>query len=243
MSYVKTGKRDYKGLTLEINYDEYVDSPRDRCNISKLATIHDRYNMPNDTNINLQSIKYYQDLIGTVNDNYDVRMMFGVSMYDHSGISISIHKLDSISRGWDNSVIGICFVENNDEYKDMTDEMIMKYVDDEIKQYNQYLKGSVYQFCLYGFDGEMIDSCCGFYDEESILDNANLEYNYLEELKRIEKEKSILEIEETKKINNIKIDALSEIIKSSNWKDVKQVINEITNKISDLQKYNLELSK
>ena len=49
----------------------------------------------------------------------------------------------------------------NDYIKRLT-----RYLQEEVKQYDQFLQGDVYGFELIGPDGEKIDSCWGFYGSD-----------------------------------------------------------------------------
>lgn len=49
-----------------------------------------------------------------------------------------------------------------------TDESIQKAIDAELEIYTQWCNGEVYQFTLYGEDGDIEESCGGFYEIEDI---------------------------------------------------------------------------
>ena len=180
MGYILETKTQ-NGVTCNVSYDEYTDSPREWDNLSKLALKHSRYNLPNETDINLNDIESLSELVDIVNSMYDIKVLKFVSMYDHSGVSLSIHDIDDIPSGFDNSLIGIAFIENNEEikeyYADTTDEKLTEYLYNEVKTYSQYLNGEVYRFDVIDDEtGEQLDCGGGYYSVEEAMTESDFQY-------------------------------------------------------------------
>jgi len=167
-------------LTLEISYAEYTDSPREWDNIGILALKHRRYNLSNEIDVNMNEFDYIDELEEYINENYDVVMMLGVSMYDHSGVSLSLCDYKNHVGGWDSSLIGLIFIERNEIFKeyysDETEEELKNILQNEINLYDKYLNGEVYQYNVYDDKDNILDSCSGYYSEEDILENIDWEY-------------------------------------------------------------------
>jgi len=161
-------------LRLEIFYDEYTDSPREWDNLGIMALKHSRYNLSNEINVNMREFDTINELEEYINENYDVRLMLGVSMYDHSGVSLSLCNYDNFIGGWDTSLIGLIFIENNEMFKqyysDYSDEKLEEILQNEVDLYSQYLNGEIYRYELYDDEGNEIDSCSSFYSIDEIVD-------------------------------------------------------------------------
>jgi hypothetical protein len=77
--------------------------------------------------------------------------------------------------GWDSGVAGFYIVtrENIQEWDNkntMSKKKIEAIIDAELEDYTKWANGYVYCFLLYGKDGEVVDSCGGFYDINDIKD-------------------------------------------------------------------------
>jgi len=83
-------------------------------------------------------------------------------LYDHSGITM---KTSPFSCGWDSGQVGFIYI-SKDKIRGKWEEKIYEYLKSEVKTYDQYLTGDVYGFVIEDQDGDVIDSCWGFYGEE-----------------------------------------------------------------------------
>jgi len=115
-----------------------------------------------------------------LDDNYIIIPLY---LYDHSGITISCSPF---SCSWDSGQIGFIYISKakvREEYgwKNITsnrNSQIVKYLNTEVKTYDDYLTGSVYGFEILSADGESVDSCGGYSG-----DYNNLDYGALREAK------------------------------------------------------------
>ena len=126
------------------------------------------------------------DRIQTEFDKYFISLP--VYMYEHSGITIST---GGFSCSWDSGQLGFIYVSKADirkEYgwKNITKKriaQIAKYLDGEIKVYDQYLVGDVWGFQIGNYNeyGEFncMDSCYGFYGREYAIEEAVSMANYI----------------------------------------------------------------
>ena len=172
-----------KNRVLNIDYDESPESPRDCDNITRLAVKLNRYNLPNETELNLDKYKSIDDLRDAIMETYKPIMIKEVYAYQHSNIKLYTKDTNVVFQhsAWDSSFIGFVFITEKDletlGITDKTNENLSKIIEYDLKIYNQYLNGEVYQFqivettycehCEHSND-EVVDSCCGYYDIDDI---------------------------------------------------------------------------
>jgi len=154
---------EYNGYTINIIPDELAPNPRTE--FDHLGTIvcgHSRYEL-GDIQINDSSFdreKFEKDV-----KNGKI-IALDVYLYDHSGITINT---TGFSCPWDSGQIGYIFVDKKkvrEEYlwKRITkarEELIREYLRNEVKEYDNFLTGSIYGYRVIKGD-EDIDSCWGF---------------------------------------------------------------------------------
>ena len=111
---------------------------------------------------------------------------FPLYLYDHSGISMSVGCNPLDSGGWDTSMVG--FIYAKIEGSGHTKEELEKYLLDEVKTYDAYLRGNVYSFtrghyetcdCCGNVEEVHDDSCSGFLEvttleESGLYDHAGV---------------------------------------------------------------------
>lgn len=173
-------KGNYK---LEIFQDESPESPRSWDNLGTMICFHSRYNLGDKHNYSReegQELLKGKDIIS-----------LPLYLYDHSGITMNT---TGFSCGWDSGCVGFIYVTKETirkEYgvKRITKEIIekvTKVLKGEVETYDQYLTGDVYGYrvskvekCDKGHEhDEEVDSCWGFYGEESVEEEGKgvLEY-------------------------------------------------------------------
>ena len=89
-------------------------------------------------------------------------------IYEHSGIKLSTSPF---SCRWDSGQIGYVYVNKDTIRKEYTTKKVTKAIKErvnqtieaEIETYSQYLEGDVYYFDIVDSEGEVIDSCGGFF--------------------------------------------------------------------------------
>lgn len=99
----------------------------------------------------------------------DVFVALPVYLYDHGGISIRAGK--PFSCPWDSGLVGVIYVTKNKaraEYGSLSDEVREKCVNAltaEVEAYDQYINGEVYGYRVESPDGDVEESCWGFYGD------------------------------------------------------------------------------
>lgn len=96
-----------------------------------------------------------------------------ISMYEHSGISVWI---GSPTCPWDSGRIGFIYQTKKDTIEqcgateDNWKEVAWERMEAEMKTYDTYLRGDVYGFEIENPDGDILDSCWGYYGDGEIED-------------------------------------------------------------------------
>ena len=218
--------KDKEGVeyTLEIEQEDYAESPREWSNLCTMVCWHRHYDLGDKHSFDdvdefferlCYEILYKEDdeLYGLhwqdkfkMLDESNLVLIKPINMYDHSGITVSTSNGYPYNDRWDAGIVGFIYVTKKtifEECGNITEENWLeradKYLEGEMKTYDQYLRGDVYGYRLTKTvieqeicphcgeviseyeDEEEIDSCWGFYgnclEENGIIDElGNLEF-------------------------------------------------------------------
>jgi len=178
--YMKTitFKQEITKPKLEISNDEFTNSPREWSNLGYFITVDRNYYSP-DRNETLERIvketgqeagsqeEHMEMIKSAIEEDTDEKVLaiYPVVKYEHSGVSYSlgtVHNFDYSNNGF--------YIITEESQKELgTDKKdFEKVIKQELEVYNKYVNGEVYEFCLYDDNGEVADSCGGFYDIEDI---------------------------------------------------------------------------
>lgn len=100
-------------------------------------------------------------------------------LYDHSGITMST---GSFSCPWDSGQVGYIYAlpdtikKEWGEGKDAADKA-RQYLENEVKEYDQYLTGDVYYYTIENEDENLLGSCGGFYGLDWAIEESTDEAN------------------------------------------------------------------
>lgn len=194
-----------KNFTVRIEQDSDPINPRDDVyndNFSTMYCKHRRYDLGDILNLNTSDCDNWQEVKQALIAEYgEMAIIEPLSLYDHSGISISIGTLS----GWDCGQIGFVFITKKQvreiyDVKRITKATLAKaqaLIRCEVKEYNNYLVGDIYNLSLYkanptGEDDELdneLDSCGGFSGYDHALKEAQLmldeaEVNFAKQAKK-----------------------------------------------------------
>lgn len=167
------------GKTLEVTQDEYPNNPRHDDNLSKMICFHGRYSLGDKHNYKHQDYSGWAEMEKAIIKNEKPAIILPLYLYDHSGITISTTPF---SCKWDSGQIGFVFISKDkvkNEYgvKRVTKKEIEKATKvllAELDTYDLYMRGEVYGYTLINENGEIEDSCFGYYGVESILDEFGI---------------------------------------------------------------------
>jgi hypothetical protein len=146
-----------------ITHDECDESPRtDRDSLGRMACWHGRHNLGDE-----QPKESPRDFLAHL--KREKSEFLPLYLFDHSGLTLStdsevFRSLDSM--GWDWGLIGWIYVlpeKGRKEFGRQWRRRAMECMLAEVREYDQYLRGDVWQYIVEDDDGNVIDSCGGFY--------------------------------------------------------------------------------
>lgn len=154
----------YKDYVIELVYDTHPDDPRNWDNLGTMACYHRGFTMGDK--------KQYEDanaLQEYLADNADDVLHLPIYAYEHGGITI---KTSPFSCRWDSGQLGVIYVTREQAKKQgfTDDSMIYDRLEDEVAIYDQFLRGDVYGYKIFDAEGEELDSCYGFYGDQTCED-------------------------------------------------------------------------
>jgi hypothetical protein len=186
---VKTEMVD--SLRVSVFPDEDPQNPRRDDNMGKFALSHRRYDLGDSDEtlgfkFNASDYDGWEEFGESLIKDFNPVMIKPVSMYDHSGISLSF----GVSRGWDSGQVGFAYITREalergygkSTVKTWTPEQLLKAADsvleNELAAYNAYVSGEIYGFvieekkgCDHCGHGEWVEleSCWGFIGDDAAL--------------------------------------------------------------------------
>ena len=179
---------EYRGFWIKTEQDEDATPPRENDNIGTMVCSHRRYILGD-----IQDM--CEDEFDIIRNSSDY-ISLPIYMYEHSGITISTKPF---SCPWDSGLVGMIYCsmkEAETAYVDLYPEdelrkIVEEVLQEEVKEYDQYLTGDVWCYSVYDKNPEEnedaipLDSCCGFYGEEHCLEMARefIDYRANEKLK------------------------------------------------------------
>lgn len=179
---MKTFKKMIEPNKLEIVIDDSPESPRTWENLGKFISCDTRRTSPDNDTTLLNIVK----LTGTIATNTEdhiklikkeiekngdeVFAIYPVSTYEHASITFKLYNYF----GCDYSNNSFYIITKNDlrrygiEASDT--KKVEGIIEEELKTYTKWANGEVYGFILYDDQGDVLDSCYGFYDIADIKD-------------------------------------------------------------------------
>ena len=171
---------------LKIIRDEYPENPRAWDNLGTCVTF-ERWRDSPDAN----PFNSVEELIKEVCES-DRYIWQYVGRYEHTNVKYFLTNNRQLSM-WDTCACGVIYVSKEDarkwyDVKKITSELkekIYEVFEAELETYTNYVNGDVFGCKLYNLDGEEIDSCYGFYNEEESIEYFDYKVADLVEAKEI----------------------------------------------------------
>jgi hypothetical protein len=167
-------------LRVEIRADSDPPSPREDDNLGRMICFHERYYLGDEHTYRHADYAGWEELEAAIQKNEDAAIILPLYLMDHSGISIST-SADRFracdGAGWDWGQVGFIVGTRaalRKEYGRLTKKRIaqaIRVLIGEVETYDQYLSGDVYGYEILQ-DGDVIDSCWGFYGIEHVRAEA-----------------------------------------------------------------------
>ena len=172
--------------TLKVLHESNPSSPREWDNITKMIFFGKYSHTGDKHDMDFSNCDGWDDNEAVIKKHYgrDLVHIQRVYGYSHSGLTIS---LSPFSCPWDSGILGLVIVTRKDVIKLMGNKYATKkiiaqaisQVKSEVNTLDQYIRGDVYGFQINDVDGNVEDSCWGFYGGDihtnGIIDNLNEE--------------------------------------------------------------------
>jgi len=157
---------DTRKFNVFLTQSNCPDNERDfQDNIGIMVCSHKHYEL-GDEQFNAFEYENLDDLKKHLIDDKGATVILPISLYDHSGLSISVGEVS----GWDCGQVG--FIYTTKQLTDdlignkVTNEQIEDYLIDEVKRYNDYIDGRIYDMTIKTDTGLDIVSYDSVYDSD-----------------------------------------------------------------------------
>lgn len=165
--------------TISVEQSDYPESPRTMCDhLGTMICFHRRYSLGDKHDLSLTQAAMLESSKDIVS--------LPLYLYDHSGITIS-HT--PFSCHWDSGRVGFIYVTKENIRKEYNVKAVTKNIKDkviqvligEIKEYNQYLTGDVWDVVERDADGNVVNSLSCIYGRNYAEEEASYLREVLEE--------------------------------------------------------------
>lgn len=208
----------HHGFKFEIFSDPEPENPREWCNIGTMICFHRRYTLGDKTDLTSTGFNSWDQLETYLEKNLKAVICLPIYMYDHSGITVSTSPF---SCPWDSGQIGFIYVtketikkqttyrKSKKHYTDIKriSKKQLNYVKDmlenEVKTYDQYLRGDVYSYTITDPTGQIVDSANGYFGEKECIINVKKFISWM--IRHNKKEKKLARSTSKQNSNQINI--------------------------------------
>ena len=186
---------DLTGLSLIVSADPDPLNPREEFDqICTLVCWHRRYRLGDSHDWHDP-----QEFLREMEDRPHLKLP--LYLYDHSGITIATTPF---SCPWDSGQVGWVFIERRDfhQFGDPSDsetsveDRAMAVMRAEVAEYDQFISGDVWWVCVEDPEGNVLDSCCGFYGlDHAVAEGRSMLATWVTECRRKRDEALVAQIE------------------------------------------------
>lgn len=165
---------EYRGHKIVSYYDPEPMNPRTEWdNFGTMICLHKKYSLGDEGHgMNSGDFDSWEEMKSWLEKERDAVVILPLYLYDHSGITMNT---GGFSCRWDSGQVGFIYVSRDtilEEFnrKRLSKNMIARateILENEVKVYDQYLRGEVYGFQVEG--PECHDSVWGFYGDEAYM--------------------------------------------------------------------------
>lgn len=164
---------ELNGFVAVIEQEEYSENPRREFDhLGTMVCWHREYDMGDPVREHGFDYRNYRDseaLRRAILREHKNAYILPVYLYEHSGQTVSTSPFGC---PFDSGQVGWIFIPREVAVSvfgnSRTKSKALKYLQGEIEEYDTYLSGDVYRYYMTGPEGEMIDSCGGYYGYESV---------------------------------------------------------------------------
>ena len=163
-------EQEYKGYIIRIETDDNPLDPREWDNLGHMICFNRQYDLGDKHDMDIDELK---ELV----KREDV-LALPLYILDHSGLWMRTGRFAEDYGGWDTSMVGYIYVTYEELRKEYSVKHVTKSVLDkatrvlesEVSTYSDYISGDVCGFFVEDTEGEIVDSCWGFYGREGVKD-------------------------------------------------------------------------
>ena len=163
-----------------ISRDPEPQNPREWDNTGKLALFHKRYRVANESGLDSRDYDGWDGLDNALIRECRAVVLVPVYMMDHSGLTLSadpeaFRRCDP--QGWDWGRLGTAYIDGATLKREWGHlppgqgrlDAAHRMLQVEVEAYGQYLNGDIWCYRVEDADGEIEDSCGGYFDREQLL--------------------------------------------------------------------------
>ena len=178
---------EYKGFTIKLINDSNTESPREWDNLGVIAYSHRDYTL-GDKNLrdyyDLDNFNSWEEIKAQLVKDENIAVILPLYLYDHSGLFLKIGSwyglLPQGHAEFDSGQVGFVYVTKEAIRKEYgvkritrkTLEKAEKVIRSEAETFAKYISGDVRGFVVEDADGEHLDSCWGYYEDEDAISEA-----------------------------------------------------------------------
>lgn len=159
------------GFKATIEVDDDPASPRDATNLGMMLAFHRRYSLGDSkahlrrngtdlSSISTDDFSGWNEMGAFLHNECDAAVVLPLYLYDHGGITIST---SSFGCRWDSGQVGFIMAPKADVaewYGDLSPasiERARKALEQEVKEYDRYLRGEAYIVTVHNAEGEVVE--------------------------------------------------------------------------------------
>jgi len=161
-------KIEYKGYTIEIEQEENAKYSHIWVNLTTMICFHKSYNLGDKHEIKHEDYASWEEMKQAIIKRFKSVCIKPLYLFDHSGITISTTEFSDLS---DSGQVGFVIITRQKVLDFIKAKQIaffikkraMQRLEREVEIYDQFLKGEVYGYVVKNPEGEVVESCYGYY--------------------------------------------------------------------------------
>jgi hypothetical protein len=160
--------------------EDSPESPRSWDNLGTMVCFHNRYNLGDKHDYNSNDYNGWDEMEKDIIKRENVGVILPLYLYDHSGITMNT---TGFSCNWDSGRVGFIFISKQKMLQEYGGKIVTQklkdrvegYLKSEVETYDQFLTGDVYGYRVFKEENgveEELDSCWGFYGEDTCMEEG-----------------------------------------------------------------------
>jgi hypothetical protein len=167
--------------TLKVVQDSNGDSPREWDNLGTMVCFHNRYDLGDKHSYDADDYSGWEEMEKAIRkEEGRGTIVLPLYLYDHSGVTM---RTSPFNCRWDSGQVGFILTNRKTILSEFGGKIVTKklrekvsrILEGEVETYTQYLEGEIYGFQIVDEEGEIVDSCYGFYGTD-FATNGMLDY-------------------------------------------------------------------